>query len=100
SCAAERARGAVVALSAGPDGRPAVAATAGAASGPGPLLVGVPADLESLRLSDPGAAAAWRTALRDVLMPLVGVPSAAVQARVTGFDRAGWYVVTVEGEAR
>jgi predicted GNAT superfamily acetyltransferase len=100
SCAAERARGAVVVLSAGPDGRPAPATRPGSGSGPRTLLVGVPADVESLRLSDPGAAAAWRTALRDVLMPLVGPPPAAGRARVTGFDRAGWYVVAAEGEAR
>jgi predicted GNAT superfamily acetyltransferase len=99
SRAAERARGAVVVLSAGPGGRPSGPAEA-TGTGPRTLLVGVPADVESLRLSDPGAAAAWRTALREVLMPLVGAPSAAGRARVTGFDRGGWYVVAVEGEAR
>jgi hypothetical protein len=37
----------------------------------------------------------WRGALRDVLSPLV-----AGGARVTGFDRNGWYVVSMEGDAR
>ena len=55
------------------------------------LLVGVPADIEAIRLSEPARAAAWRTALRDVLSPLV-----AGGARVTGFDRTGWYVVSME----
>jgi predicted GNAT superfamily acetyltransferase len=104
SCAAERARGAAVVLSPGPGGQPVTAPapdlTGGTRPGPRTLLVGVPADVESLRLTDPGAAAAWRAALRDVLMPLVGSPSAPGQARVTGFDRDGWYVVAEEGETR
>jgi predicted GNAT superfamily acetyltransferase len=104
SFAAERGRGAVVVLSPGPGGRPAGppaggpaagGPAAGGGSGPRTLLVGVPADIESLRISDPAAAAAWRTALRDALMPLV-----SNGARVTGFDRDGWYVVTAEGEVR
>jgi predicted GNAT superfamily acetyltransferase len=57
------------------------------------LLVGVPADIEAMRLSDPARAAAWRTALRDVLSPLL-----AGGARVTGFDRTGWYVVSMGWE--
>jgi predicted GNAT superfamily acetyltransferase len=63
------------------------------AGGPGSpvFLVGVPADIEAMRLSDPALAAAWRTALRDVLSPLM-----ASGARVTGFDRSGWYVVSME----
>jgi predicted GNAT superfamily acetyltransferase len=108
SFAAERERGAVVALSAGSDGLPVPGPAIGppaagspgagspgagsrAAGGPGPgtLLVGVPADVESLRVSDPAGAAVWRSALRDVLAPLI-----AGGARVTGFDRDGWYVVS------
>jgi predicted GNAT superfamily acetyltransferase len=93
SFTAERERGAVVALSADPDGLPVPGPATGspAMGGPGPntLLVGVPADVESLRASDPAAAAAWRTALRDVLSPMI-----AGGARVTGFDRSGWYVVS------
>jgi predicted GNAT superfamily acetyltransferase len=52
----------------------------------------VPADIEAMRLAEPDQAAAWRTALRDVLAPLM-----ESGARVTGFDRAGWYVVSTEG---
>jgi predicted GNAT superfamily acetyltransferase len=98
SFTAERERGAVVALATSADGLPVPGPAAGspaarlpAAGRPGPstLLVGVPADVESLRVSDPAAAAAWRTALRDVLAPLI-----AGGARVTGFDRSGWYVVS------
>jgi predicted GNAT superfamily acetyltransferase len=103
SFAAERERGAVVALATGSDGlpvpRPAIglpAADSPGAGSPGPggsrpdtLLVGVPADVELLRVSDPAGAAAWRSALRDVLGPLI-----ADGARVTGFDRSGWYVVS------
>jgi len=93
SFAAERERGAVVVLAPGPGGRPAPAPEdAGRA---GRLLVGVPADIESLRVSDPDAAAAWRTALRDALMPLVTSGS-----RVTGFDRDGWYVIATERGTR
>jgi predicted GNAT superfamily acetyltransferase len=98
SAAAELRRGAVAVLSAGPDGQP-VPGT------PGPelagrdhaseetFLVGVPPDIESLRVSDPAAATAWRTALRDALVPLL-----AAGARVTGFDRGGWYVLTGKGD--
>ena len=111
SYAAELARGAVVALSAGPDGWPVIGAREDAelggvppdarrasgasvsgASG-GTLLVGVPADVETLRVTDPPCATAWRTALRDVLAPLM-----ADGARVTGFDRDGWYVVSADAK--
>lgn len=53
------------------------------------VLVAVPVDIESLRVSDPGHAKEWRVAVRDVLGALLGDG-----ARVTGFDRSGWYVVT------
>ena len=92
---AERARGAVVALSAGPDGLPVPGLPLSGGPEPRRLLVGVPADIEAMRLSDPAGAAAWRTALRDVLSPLV-----AGGARVTGFDRTGWYVVSTGREER
>ncbi|MEV0583041.1 GNAT family N-acetyltransferase [Nonomuraea sp. NPDC050310] len=52
------------------------------------VLVGVPADIEAMRETDPGCAAEWRTALREVLGGLL-----AEGARVRGFDRTGWYVV-------
>lgn len=96
----ERSGGAVVALSADGSGRP-VAGPPGHDRAPagGPrarrLLVAVPADIEAMRLAHPALAAAWRTALRDVLGPLM-----AGGARVTGFDRTGWYVVSMEGDER
>jgi predicted GNAT superfamily acetyltransferase len=92
---AERSRGAVVALSAGPDGLPVPGLPLPGGPGSRRLLVGVPPDIEAMRLSDPAGAAAWRTALRDVLSPL-----ADGGARVTGFDRTGWYVVSTGREER
>jgi predicted GNAT superfamily acetyltransferase len=94
---AERARGARVALSAGADGWPVIGAGDDGSLGrptddaapSRTVLVGVPGDVEALRISDPACAAAWRTALRDVLATLM-----AGGARVTGFDRDGWYVVS------
>ena len=55
------------------------------------LLVGVPADVTALRAAAPDLAKEWRVAVRDVLGGLL-----AGGARVVGFDRAGWYVVTRE----
>jgi predicted GNAT superfamily acetyltransferase len=95
SFAGERARGAVVALSAGEDGWPADRLPVAGGSGSHRFLVGVPADVEAMRRSDPARAAAWRAALRDVLSPLL-----AGGARVTGFDRGGWYVVSMERDER
>jgi predicted GNAT superfamily acetyltransferase len=80
--------GATVALACGSDGWPSVAGPAGG----GVVLVAVPPDAEGLRRTDPGAAKAWRAALREVLGGLL-----ADGARVTGFDRAGWYVVEQRG---
>jgi predicted GNAT superfamily acetyltransferase len=80
---AERASGAAVALGVSPLGGPAVGALDAEA-----LLVAVPADIEALRLSDPGCGKEWRIAVREVLGGLI-----ADGARVTGFDRAGWYIV-------
>ena len=51
---AERARGAVVALSAGPDGRPVDGAAVAGQPGARTLLVGVPADVEAMRMTRPG----------------------------------------------
>ncbi|KDN17165.1 hypothetical protein [Amycolatopsis rifamycinica] len=84
--AALRAGGAVAALAAGPDGGPV----------PGPadapvVLVAIPPDIEALRRADPGRGRAWRVAVREVLGGLL-----AGGAAVTGFDRAGWYVLTKE----
>lgn len=85
SARAELAAGAVVALSAGEDGEP----VPGPAPAPGrTALVGVPPDVEALRLEDPGLAARWRGALRETLAGLLGAGG-----RVEGFDRQGWYVV-------
>ncbi|MBP2703464.1 GNAT family N-acetyltransferase [Microbispora sp. RL4-1S] len=51
------------------------------------VLVGVPADIESLRLRDPEAAASWRHAVREVLGGLLDEG-----ARVTGFHGSGYVV--------
>ena len=66
----------------GPGGQPGPART---------VLIAVPADIEGMRASDPRCAAAWRTALRDALAPLM-----ERGATVTGFDRDGWYVVSLD----
>lgn len=51
-------------------------------------LVAVPADIAALRVRDPQLAHRWRSAVREALTALVGDG-----ARITGFDREGWYVV-------
>lgn len=76
--------GAVVALDRDPSGHPVV--TGAPASGT--LLVATPPDIEALRTADPAAASGWRVAVRSVLAPLMDAG-----ARVTGYDRSGWYVV-------
>jgi predicted GNAT superfamily acetyltransferase len=77
--------GAAVALDRTPSGYPrAVDPPAGAT-----VRVAVPTDIERLRTSDPAAAREWRRAVRSVLAPLL-----ADGARVTGFDRSGWYIVS------
>ncbi|PRY38732.1 GNAT family N-acetyltransferase [Umezawaea tangerina] len=81
---AERARGAVVALGRSPLGLPIPGTTDGTT-----LLVAVPRDVEALRSTDPGLAKEWRGAVRAVLGPAL-----AGGARITGFDRTGWYVLT------
>jgi predicted GNAT superfamily acetyltransferase len=53
------------------------------------LVVAVPCDIESLRTIDPVAGRQWRMAVRDVLGTLL-----AEGAHVTGYDRAGWYLVS------
>lgn len=75
--------GAVVALSVGPDGLPVSGRLDGDTS-----LVAVPDDVEVLRRTDPEAVQLWRVAVREVLTELV-----AGGARITGFVRAGGYVV-------
>jgi predicted GNAT superfamily acetyltransferase len=75
--------GATIALGRGEDGRPVPGSTRAAT-----LLVAVPCDVEALRISSLAQAKEWRLAVRDVLGGLM-----ASGARVTGFDRGGWYVV-------
>lgn len=53
------------------------------------LLVAVPEDIEALRKAEPGAAKAWRLAVREVLGGLLGEG-----ARVTGFHAKQFYVVS------
>ncbi|WP_245647304.1 GNAT family N-acetyltransferase [Microtetraspora niveoalba] len=67
-------------------GRPAVHVVDGVPGDGEVVLVAVPEDVESLRRSDPGAAAAWRHAVREVLGGLM-----EGGARVIGFAR-GHYV--------
>ena len=54
------------------------------------VRIAVPADVEAMRRSDPGAALAWRLAVRECLAPLIEDPA----WRVSGFDKAGAYVMT------
>jgi len=77
------ADGAMVGVSADGAGRPVVGSLEAAT-----VLVGVPADVERLRVTDPAAAAAWRRSVRQVLGGLL-----TDGAHVNGFARAGWYVV-------
>jgi predicted GNAT superfamily acetyltransferase len=78
-----RAGGAVLGLCRGELGGPVVGPT-----DRDTVLVAVPPDVEALRVEDPGQAKEWRIAVREVLGGLF-----AAGARVTGFDRGGWYVV-------
>ncbi|HET6738484.1 MAG TPA: GNAT family N-acetyltransferase [Kribbella sp.] len=82
--------GATIALACGADGWPEAGADRSDRSdrSDSTVLVAVPADVEGLRHTDPAAAKAWRVALREVLGGLL-----ADGAVVTGFDRAGWYVL-------
>ena len=82
-----RSRGAVVALGRDAGGGP-VTGRSDAAT----LLVAVPSDVAAVREANPGHAKDWRIAVREVLGGLL-----AAGARVTGFDRAGWYVVEQKG---
>ncbi|MEU0555054.1 GNAT family N-acetyltransferase [Dactylosporangium sp. NPDC006015] len=81
-------RGAVVGLGRSADGRPAPGDLDKDTDGRA-ILVAVPPDIETLRRTDPDAAHAWRIAVRETLGTLM-----ANGRRVTGFDRAGWYVLT------
>ncbi|GAB2971704.1 GNAT family N-acetyltransferase [Amycolatopsis acidiphila] len=81
---AELAGGAVVAL-----GRSGPATPVPGSSRGRRLLVAVPNDVEKLRAADPGRAKEWRVAVREAL-----VAPLAEGARITGFDKSGWYLVT------
>lgn len=85
---AEQARGAVVAL----DRSAGTTPVPGTPGGPR-LLVAVPNDIEKLRASDPARAKEWRAAVREAL-----VAPLAHGARITGFDKSGWYLVTRDTE--
>ncbi|MFF0860457.1 GNAT family N-acetyltransferase [Nonomuraea sp. NPDC003560] len=56
------------------------------------VLVGTPHDVERLRVHDPAAARAWRTAMREVLGGLM-----ESGGRVDGLTGQGDYVVTLTG---
>jgi predicted GNAT superfamily acetyltransferase len=62
--------------------------TAAASSSGQPLLVNLPEDIERLRLSDPATARAWRTAVREALVPAF---ADGYQAR--GITRDGFLVL-------
>jgi len=87
---AERARGAVVALGRSAHDTPVLGSLEGET-----LLVAVPHDIGNLRSIDPGQAKEWRGAVREVLGAAL-----ADGARITGFDRAGWYVLTNGRDSR
>ncbi|HZC41397.1 MAG TPA: GNAT family N-acetyltransferase [Streptosporangiaceae bacterium] len=57
-------------------------------AGGGPLACAIPSDIERTRREDPGLSLAWRRAVRDVLGGAMGGAYC-----VTGFARAGWYVL-------
>lgn len=81
--AAARAAGAVVAVQPDHANAPRLGAL-----GADTVLVGIPADIEGMRETDPRCAADWRLAVRDVMGALL-----ADGATVRGFDRAGWYII-------
>lgn len=83
----ELAAGAVVALGVSDTGTPVPGRLDGETS-----LVAVPPDIGALRASDPDLAQRWRVSVREVLSVLV-----ADGARISGFDRNGWYVVRRQG---
>lgn len=75
--------GAVVALGASDADAPVPGRLDGRVS-----LVAVPADIEAIRRTRPELAVRWREAARSTMTTL-----AAANAHITGFDRAGWYIV-------
>ncbi|MFB6931320.1 GNAT family N-acetyltransferase [Streptomyces chartreusis] len=81
-------RDCVIALDRGDDGGPKIGDTDARL-----LLAAVPLDIEALRGHSPAMAGAWRKALREVLGGLL-----AEGAHVSGFDRAGWYLIERTGQ--
>lgn len=79
----EREPHALITLVPGPDGVPRPETGTG-----GHVLVQVPADIESMRRSDPELARVWRKSVGEVLGGLL-----AEGGRVVGFDTSGAYVV-------
>ena len=77
------AAGANVALGSSKDGVPVTGALDGSV-----LVVAVPADIETMRRTDPDLAVQWRVAVRETLAALT-----VRGAHITGFDRTGWYIV-------
>ena len=89
---ATQAGGAGVALAPSSRGGPVIGPMIGSAVGT-TVLVGVPPDIEDVRRRDPGLAREWRSALREVLTARLGAG-----ARIVGFDRAGYYILSYPGE--
>lgn len=88
--AAELAAGATLGLGISDSGAPVPGDATGDV-----VLVAVPRAIESERVRDPRLAQSWRSAVREVLGALM-----AEGARVTGFDKRGWYVVRRDAEGR
>jgi predicted GNAT superfamily acetyltransferase len=59
------------------------------AAGDVAVLVGIPPDVEKMRLTDPGTALDWRRQLRAALTSLMDEQA----WQVTGFARSGWYLL-------
>ncbi len=79
--------GGAAALHVGPNGEPVPGPSA--VAGDAAVLVGIPADIEAVRRSDPAVALAWRYHLRATLSSLMADKS----WQVTGFARSGWYLL-------
>ncbi len=87
---AERQGGAQVALGISASGAP-VTGSADAST----VLVALPPDIESLRITEPALASEWRSAVRESLGGLL-----ADGARISGFDRNGWYIIRHDDPTR
>lgn len=82
-----RRAGAVVALDVDPQDAPVSTPTDAPRR-----LARIPADIEAIRLDDPGLGAAWATAAREAIGGAV-----RTGMRVTGITRDGWYVLAAPG---